>query len=78
MADGWLQNYPCGRDSPAPFNLHLGSANLDGFVKKPISALRFISLSLRRTAVRLAPRDSRALTLAFLRSRRSGSLFMNP
>jgi hypothetical protein len=37
--------------------------------------LRFISLSLRRTVVRLAPRDSRALTLAFLRSRPSGRLF---
>jgi hypothetical protein len=45
---------------------------LDGFVKSPISALRFIPLALRRTAVRLTPRDSRALNLGFLQSHRSG------
>ena len=31
--------------------------NIDGFVKSPISALRFISLSLRRTSS--TPRDAR-------------------
>jgi len=37
--------------------------NVDGFVKSPISALRFISCSLRRTKVRLIPRNSRRLKL---------------
>jgi hypothetical protein len=35
----------------------------DGSAKSPISALRFISKSLRRTVVRLTPRDLRALNL---------------
>jgi len=37
--------------------------NGDGFLKSPISALRFLSCSLRRTQVRLIPQNSRRLGL---------------
>jgi hypothetical protein len=37
--------------------------NFDSSVKNPIPALRCISKSLRRTGVRLTPRDLRALNL---------------
>ena len=53
-------------------------ANVDGFVNSPISALRFIALSLRRTLVRLTPRNSRALNLASLQNHRFESLFTSP
>jgi hypothetical protein len=43
----------------------------DGFVKNPISALRFIPLSLRRTeSTPQRQRDSHALNLGFLQSHR--------
>jgi hypothetical protein len=44
-------------------------AIIDGFVKKPISALRFIPRHCGVPSVRLIPRDSQALISAFLRTR---------
>jgi len=41
----------------------------DDFAESPASALRFISRALRRTGVRLAPRDLRALNPGFDRRR---------
>jgi hypothetical protein len=43
--------------------------NLDGFVKNPISALRFILRHCGVPSVRLIPQDSQALISKFLRSR---------
>jgi len=49
--------------------------NVDGFVKSPISALRFILCSLRCTKVRLIPRNSRRLKLDFLRNHQCWTQF---
>jgi hypothetical protein len=48
---------------------NIADSFFDGSAKRPISALRCISKSLRRTAVRLAPRDLRAVTWRFFRNR---------
>jgi hypothetical protein len=45
------------------------ACTLDDFAESPISALRCISKSLRRTGVRLTPRDLRALKFNFFRNR---------
>jgi len=42
---------------------------IDGFVKRPDAALRFILVITAYTEVRLIPQDSHALPAAFLRSR---------
>ena len=45
------------------------SAKIDGSVKNPISALRFIPRHCGVPSVRLVPRDSQALISGFLRNR---------
>ena len=47
---------------------------IDGFLKKPISALRFIPRRCGVPSVRLIPRDSQALISGFLRTRRKCDL----